>query len=44
MELNPIQTQTLGRPVEPEMDQIDRILSSKPVLLNNPGTVKEYIL
>jgi len=39
MELNPLQTQTMGQPVEPEMDQIDKILSAKPVLLNNPGTV-----
>lgn len=39
MELNPIQSQTIGQPVGPEMDQLDRILSSKMVHLSNPGTV-----
>jgi hypothetical protein len=37
--LNPLQTQTMGADVGPETDQVDKILSSKPVLLNNPGTV-----
>lgn len=44
MELNPLQTQTMGSSVEPEMDQIDKILSSKPVLLNNPGTILDQSL
>ena len=44
MELNPIQTQTIGAPVGPPMDQIDKILSSKPVLLANPGQVIDNTL
>lgn len=44
MSINTLQTQTIGQDVNPELSQVDKILSDKPVLLNNPGTVLDTSL
>lgn len=44
MSINPLQTQTQGEDYGPSMTEVDRILSSKPVLLSNPGTVLDTSL
>ena len=44
MSINTLMTQTQGDDISAPMSEVDRILSSKPILLSNPGTVLDTSL